>query len=47
MMYHGGSVGIDMPIYELAADMITPLNETSFWIEGVRERSDLQRLLRD
>lgn len=47
VVYHGGSRSTGMPIYELAADKLTPLSETSFEIEGVRERSDLQRLLRD
>lgn len=36
-----------MPVYELTADAIHPLQETSFISSGIRERSDLQRLLRD
>jgi hypothetical protein len=36
-----------MPVYELSADAILPLEETSFIVAGIRERADLQRLLRD
>jgi hypothetical protein len=37
-----------MPIYEIAPDKnsIRQVSETSFGAEGVRERDDLQRLLR-
>ena len=35
-----------MPIYRLTNDAIQPLPETTFMQHGVRERSDLQRLLR-
>lgn len=35
-----------MPIYELAADRIRAFSETSFDVAGIRERGDLQRLLR-
>ncbi len=36
-----------MPIYEITTNAIHPLEETSFISAGIRERSDLQRLLRD
>jgi len=36
-----------MPVYEITTDAIHPLEETSFISAGIRERSDLQRLLRD
>lgn len=36
-----------MPIYEITTDAIHPLEETSFISAGIRERSDLQRLLRE
>lgn len=36
-----------MPVYELTTDAIYPLEETSFMSAGIRERSDLQRLLLD
>lgn len=36
-----------MAIYELKADQITEVKSTTFWSEGIKERSDLQRLLRD
>lgn len=35
-----------MPIYEITADRIVPFHETSFGAAGLREREDLQRLLR-
>jgi len=35
-----------MPIYEMTADRLRPIAETSFGSAGVRERADLQRLLR-
>ncbi|MFQ5414787.1 MAG: hypothetical protein ACE5E6_10050, partial [Phycisphaerae bacterium] len=35
-----------MAIYELHADEIVELPETTFGSEGVKERADLQRLLR-
>jgi hypothetical protein len=35
-----------MPIYEIAADSMRRIKETSFSAAGVRERGDLQRLLR-
>lgn len=40
-------MGSKMPVYELSSDAIQPLEETSFIISGIRERSDLQRLLRN
>lgn len=36
-----------MPLHELTPDDLQPLPETSFAAEGIRERGDLQRLLRD
>jgi hypothetical protein len=36
-----------MPIYEITTNAIHPLEETSFMSAGIRERSDLQRLLLD
>lgn len=36
-----------MAIYEMTAERIIPVKETSFWVERLRERDDLQRLLRD
>lgn len=36
-----------MAIYELTGEAITPLSETTFSLEQLRERGDLQRLLRD
>ncbi|MCZ8283166.1 MAG: DUF4268 domain-containing protein [Aquidulcibacter sp.] len=36
-----------MPIYELRQNCLTPLNATSFEIERLSERWDIQRLLRD
>jgi hypothetical protein len=36
-----------MPIYEVAPDKLRKIQETSFSHAGLRERSDLQRLLRD
>jgi len=36
-----------MPLYELDNDKINALSETSFLDRGIRERQDLQRLLRD
>lgn len=35
-----------MTIYEIAADQFRKINETSFGVAGLRERQDLQRLLR-
>lgn len=35
-----------MPLYEITSDSILPVPETSFGAERVRERADLQRLLR-
>jgi len=35
-----------MPLYEITAEWIQPLKETSFAIAGIKERADLQRLLR-
>src|SRR5262245_48487918 len=35
-----------MPLYEITSDSIRPLTETTFADAGVRERADLQRLLR-
>jgi len=35
-----------MPIFEIAADQIRPIEQTTFSAAGVRERGDLQRLLR-
>lgn len=36
-----------MPLYELESEKITALEKTTFAAEGLRERDDLQRLLRD
>jgi hypothetical protein len=36
-----------MPLYEIAADNLRKIEKTSFGAAGVRERTDLQRLLRD
>ena len=36
-----------MAIFEITEDRILPVRPTSFDVEGVKERSDLQRLLRD
>jgi hypothetical protein len=36
-----------MPIFELTADKLIKIQETSFSVARVREREDLQRLLRD
>lgn len=36
-----------MPIYEITKDQIRTVTETSFGKVGVRERTDLQRLLRE
>ena len=36
-----------MPIYEIVSDEIRTLAETTFSREGIREREDLQRLLRE
>ena len=36
-----------MAIYEITSDGLKKLSETSFSNEGIKERSDLQRLLRD
>lgn len=36
-----------MAIYEILADGLKKVDETSFSEEGIRERADLQRLLRD
>jgi hypothetical protein len=36
-----------MPLYELTPNDLQPLEETSFVAEGIRERGDLQRLLRE
>ena len=36
-----------MAIYELGKERITPVNPTTFAAEGIHERADLQRLLRD
>ena len=36
-----------MPIYEISADSLNPLQRTDFATEGLRERADLQRLIRD
>jgi len=35
-----------MPIYEIQSDQISPIEETSFAQVGLRERDDMQRLLR-
>lgn len=36
-----------MPLYELRDDYVEPVEATTFSEEGIRERDDLQRLLRD
>lgn len=36
-----------MPIYEISTDSLNPLQRTGFATEGLRERADLQRLIRD
>ena len=36
-----------MPIYEITADRLVQLQPTTFLGHGLRERGDLQRLLRD
>lgn len=36
-----------MPLYEIESDRLNPLQEVSMGAEGIRERQDLQRLLRD
>ena len=36
-----------MPIYEISTDSLNPLQRTDFASEGLRERADLQRLIRD
>ncbi len=36
-----------MPIYEVTAEKLRKIEETSFSAAGVRERSDLQRLLKN
>jgi hypothetical protein len=36
-----------MPIYEITSDHLRQIEETSFSAAGVRERADLQRLLRN
>lgn len=36
-----------MPIYQVTADALRPVAETSFGAEGIYERNDIQRLLRD
>ncbi|MDQ3547508.1 MAG: hypothetical protein M3439_01705 [Chloroflexota bacterium] len=36
-----------MPLYEMTTEWIQPLKETSFATAGIKERSDLQRLLRE
>src|SRR5262245_55477707 len=38
---------IAMPIYEITAHRLVELRQTSFSGHGLRERGDLQRLLRD
>jgi hypothetical protein len=35
-----------MPIYEILPDQIKPVSETSYGSEGLKEREDIQRLLR-
>jgi RecB family endonuclease NucS len=35
-----------MPVFRLTKNAIEPLPETEFYLQGVRERSDLQRVLR-
>ncbi len=36
-----------MPIFEITQDRLVPLKPTAFSNHGLRERDDLQRLLRD
>ena len=36
-----------MAVYELGPNSILPLNRTTIGVAGIKERSDLQRLLRD
>ena len=36
-----------MPIFEITQDRLIPLQPTGFSTHGLRERADLQRLLRD
>ena len=36
-----------MPIFEITQDRLVPLQPTAFSSHGLRERADLQRLLRD
>src|ERR1017187_741748 len=36
-----------MPIFEITQDRLIPLQPTNFSSQGLRERGDLQRLLRD
>ncbi len=36
-----------MPIYELSDTGIKPLQKTTFADQGIRERQDIQRLLRE
>jgi hypothetical protein len=36
-----------MPVYEITSDAINPLQETTFATVGIRERCDLQRLLKE
>jgi RecB family endonuclease NucS len=36
-----------MPIFEITKDKLVPLRPTEFSSHGLRERGDLQRLLRD
>jgi len=38
---------VNMPIYEFSHESITPLTQTKFAAEGMKERNDLERLLRD
>jgi hypothetical protein len=36
-----------MPVYEVNEGKLTAANPTRFYIEGLRERQDIQRMLRD
>ncbi|HWU04479.1 MAG TPA: hypothetical protein VN222_17190 [Novosphingobium sp.] len=36
-----------MPVYELADGKLAPANQTLFQIEGLKERQDIQRILRE
>lgn len=36
-----------MPIYEVRKDALVPVSQTSFQAEGIRERQDIQQLLRE